>query len=109
MVSKQLATDLAGESRVINMAAVATERIIGASATASYWGFFKRLFGNHSPVSVKSVQLYYVSNLVYVRQEDATNAQPLFVRAIHKLSYFLTFRIKDDSLSEWVLFENRFI
>lgn len=102
MVSKQLATDLAGESRVINMAAGYR------SQCNSYWGFFKRLFGNHSPVSVKSVQLYYVSNLVYVRQEDATNAQPLFARAIHKLSHFLTFRIKDDSLSEWVLFENRF-
>lgn len=93
MVSKQLATDLAGESRVINMAAVATERIIGASATATVGS----LRDSNLPISVKSVQLYYVSNLDYVRQEDATNAQPLFGRTIHKflfsLNHFITFRI----------------
>lgn len=85
MVSKQLATDLAGESRVINMAAVATERITGASATATVGS----LRDSHLPISVKSVQLLYVSNLVYVRQEDATNPQPLFGRAIRKLNYFM--------------------
>lgn len=85
MVSKQLATDLAGESRVINMAAVATERIIGAGATATVGS----LRDSNLPIGVKSVQLFYVSNLVNVRQEDATNPQPLFRRAIHKLNYFL--------------------
>lgn len=56
MVSKQLATDLAGESQVINMAAVATERIIGASATATVGS----LRDSHLPISVKSVHLFYV-------------------------------------------------
>lgn len=102
IVSKQLATDLAGESRVINMAAVATDRVM--EPVQQLLGvLLEGNYRNLSPIRVKPNQLLSlrcVFKWVNARQEDtrrktSKNTDSLYYSYYIRKIFFIVLVLSD--------------